>query len=331
MRILVAGGHRRDQPHDAAHRADLRGAGHRRHELLADDPRLPERRQQLPRLERQPRADSRPRGRRRAAHRLHAHRRRLGLSGRCGDHLGDPELFPSSASPSRSRSSRCSCSATCAASASPARSSWRRRTCTSWPSSAWSASASLGWRRDDARVHPAAGLAHRRGAVARRSAIFLILRAFSSGAAALTGVEAISDGVPAFKPPEWRNARVTLMWAAAIFATLFLGISFMASTIGIVPDPNEEVTVLAADRPDRRRRRRHSSWSSRWRRSSSWRWRRTRPSPTSRACRRSWPATTSCRASSPSAASGWPSPPASSRSPARGRAARRLRRRASAP
>jgi amino acid transporter len=75
--------------------------------------------------------------------------------------------------------------------------------------------------------------------------IFLILRAFSSGAAALTGVEAISDGVPAFKPPEWRNARITLVWAAAIFATLFLGISFMAATIGIVPDPSEEQTVLS--------------------------------------------------------------------------------------
>ena len=75
--------------------------------------------------------------------------------------------------------------------------------------------------------------------------ILLILRAFSSGAAALTGVEAISDGVPAFKPPEWRNAQVTLAWAAAIFAALFLGISFMASAIGIVPDPNEEQTVLS--------------------------------------------------------------------------------------
>ena len=75
--------------------------------------------------------------------------------------------------------------------------------------------------------------------------IFLILRAFSSGAAALTGVEAISDGVPAFKPPEWRNARVTLVWAAAIFATLFLGISFLASTFGIIPDPHEEQTVLS--------------------------------------------------------------------------------------
>ncbi len=75
--------------------------------------------------------------------------------------------------------------------------------------------------------------------------IFLILRAFSSGAAVLTGVEAISDGVPAFKPPEWRNARITLVWAAAIFGTLFLGISFMASTLGVVPDPHEEQTVLS--------------------------------------------------------------------------------------
>ena len=75
--------------------------------------------------------------------------------------------------------------------------------------------------------------------------ILLILRAFSSGAAALTGVEAISDGVPAFKPPEWRNARITLLWAAGIFAVLFLGISFMASSIGIIPDPHEESTVLS--------------------------------------------------------------------------------------
>ncbi len=75
--------------------------------------------------------------------------------------------------------------------------------------------------------------------------ILLILRAFSSGAAALTGVEAISDGVPAFKPQEWRNARITLLWAAAIFATLFLGISYMAASIGIQPDPNEQQTVLS--------------------------------------------------------------------------------------
>jgi amino acid transporter len=75
--------------------------------------------------------------------------------------------------------------------------------------------------------------------------IFLILRAFSQGAVALTGVEAISDGVPAFKPPEWRNARTTLTWAAIIFGILFLGIAYLATTIGIVPDPDEQQTVLS--------------------------------------------------------------------------------------
>ncbi|MDH4333877.1 MAG: APC family permease [Chloroflexota bacterium] len=74
---------------------------------------------------------------------------------------------------------------------------------------------------------------------------FLILRAFSSGAAALTGVEAISDGVPAFKRPEWRNARTTLVWAAVIFGSLFIGISWLASAIHVIPDPSEKQTVLS--------------------------------------------------------------------------------------
>jgi amino acid transporter len=75
--------------------------------------------------------------------------------------------------------------------------------------------------------------------------LFLVLRAFSQGAVALTGVEAVSDGVPAFKPPEWRNARTTLTWAAAVFGVLFIGIAYLATTIGIVPDPDEEQTVLS--------------------------------------------------------------------------------------
>ncbi len=75
--------------------------------------------------------------------------------------------------------------------------------------------------------------------------LLLILRAFSQGAVALTGVEAISDGVPAFKPPEWRNARTTLTWAAAIFAVLFLGIAFLVTTLGMVPDPTEKQTLLS--------------------------------------------------------------------------------------
>ena len=62
---------------------------------------------------------------------------------------------------------------------------------------------------------------------------------------ALTGVEAVSDGVPAFKPPEWKNARTTLTWAAVIFGILFVGIAYLGTAIGIVPDPDEEQTVLS--------------------------------------------------------------------------------------
>lgn len=75
--------------------------------------------------------------------------------------------------------------------------------------------------------------------------IFLLLRAFASGGAAVTGVEAISNGVPAFKPPEWRNARTTLMWMGAILGTLFLFLSIFATQMHIGVDPEEKVTVIA--------------------------------------------------------------------------------------
>ncbi|CAA9582464.1 MAG: Uncharacterized amino acid permease, GabP family [uncultured Thermomicrobiales bacterium] len=65
--------------------------------------------------------------------------------------------------------------------------------------------------------------------------LLLILTAFSRGCAALTGVEAISDGVPAFKPPEWKNARTTLTWMIGILAVTFSGITFLAHQYGIVP------------------------------------------------------------------------------------------------
>lgn len=70
---------------------------------------------------------------------------------------------------------------------------------------------------------------------------FLILRAFSSGTAALTGIEAISNGVTAFKEPRGHNAGVTLIWMGAILASLFLGISFLAANIGAVPSEVETV------------------------------------------------------------------------------------------
>src|SRR5204863_941943 len=78
--------------------------------------------------------------------------------------------------------------------------------------------------------------------------LFLILRAFSSGCTALTGVEAVSDGVPAFKPPEAHNARIVLTWLGAILITLFLGITFLAYDLGITPQALETVISRLARR-----------------------------------------------------------------------------------
>ncbi|MCC6790722.1 MAG: APC family permease, partial [Thermomicrobiales bacterium] len=77
--------------------------------------------------------------------------------------------------------------------------------------------------------------------------LFIVLKAFSSGCAALTGVEAISDGVPAFKPPEWKNARSTLTWMIGILAVTFGGITFLAHQYGAYAmesaDPGYETVV----------------------------------------------------------------------------------------
>src|SRR5207248_1228063 len=74
----------------------------------------------------------------------------------------------------------------------------------------------------------------------------LILRAFSSGCTALTGVEAVSDGVPAFKPPEAQNARIVLTWLGAILIVLFLGITVLAYDFGLVPRADETVVSQLA-------------------------------------------------------------------------------------
>jgi amino acid transporter len=68
---------------------------------------------------------------------------------------------------------------------------------------------------------------------------FLLLHAFSNGTAALTGVECISNGIPAFKEPKSRNAGITLVWMSSILGSLFLGISFLAARIGAVPSEHE--------------------------------------------------------------------------------------------
>jgi amino acid transporter len=71
--------------------------------------------------------------------------------------------------------------------------------------------------------------------------LFLILRAFSSGCTALTGIEAISNGVPAFKAPESRNAGRTLVAMAVLLVTMFLGITYLARHLNIIPIGTETV------------------------------------------------------------------------------------------
>jgi len=75
--------------------------------------------------------------------------------------------------------------------------------------------------------------------------LFLILRAFSQGCTALTGVEAISNGVPAFKKPEWKNARITMIYMGSILGLMFLGITYLANVYHIAPDPKGEQTVIS--------------------------------------------------------------------------------------
>ncbi|HEY0730198.1 MAG TPA: APC family permease, partial [Pyrinomonadaceae bacterium] len=69
----------------------------------------------------------------------------------------------------------------------------------------------------------------------------LLLGAFSNGCAALTGIEAISNGVPAFKKPEAKNAATTLVWMAVLLTAMFLGTSLMAFLYHVHPHANETV------------------------------------------------------------------------------------------
>ena len=71
--------------------------------------------------------------------------------------------------------------------------------------------------------------------------LFLILGAFSNGCAALTGIEAISNGVPAFKKPEAKNAATTLVVMAGLLTTMFLGTSVLAYLYGVHPHESETV------------------------------------------------------------------------------------------
>jgi amino acid transporter len=74
--------------------------------------------------------------------------------------------------------------------------------------------------------------------------LFLLLRAFASGCSALTGVEAISNGVPIFRKPSQANAKITMIWMSAILGVFFLGITLLAHLYGITPQHGQTVMSL---------------------------------------------------------------------------------------
>lgn len=76
--------------------------------------------------------------------------------------------------------------------------------------------------------------------------LFLLLRAFSSGCTALTGVEAISNGIPIFREPSQRNAKVTMAWMSFILGSLFLSMTLLAHLFGVVPKEGETAVSLVA-------------------------------------------------------------------------------------
>ena len=78
--------------------------------------------------------------------------------------------------------------------------------------------------------------------------LFLLLRSYAAGCTALTGVEAVSNGVQALKPPEGRNAQIVMTWLGVLSIAMFLGITYLAFDFGIVPGGDETVVSKIARR-----------------------------------------------------------------------------------
>ncbi len=92
--------------------------------------------------------------------------------------------------------------------------------------------------------------------------LFVVLQAFASGGAAVTGVEAISNGVTAFKRPEWLNARKTLVIMGCTLGVLFLGLSALSTKTHPIPYSQRIPDGDLPGRQGRLRRRRRSARSS---------------------------------------------------------------------
>jgi len=82
-------------------------------------------------------------------------------------------------------------------------------------------------------------------AIAQPVTLWLVLRAFSAGAVAMSGTEAISNGVPIFKPPESKNAAITLTVMASLLGIFFVGVSFLSNHMGLVPGNQSIVSQVA--------------------------------------------------------------------------------------
>ena len=102
------------------------------------------------------------------------------------------------------------------------------------------------WRYFTGTLHPVPPPEHALSAGTRMLPVFVLLTAFSNGCTALTGVEAVSNGVPAFRPPESRNAAQTLIAMAVMSITMFMGITLLAHAYGIIPNDAETVVSQIA-------------------------------------------------------------------------------------
>src|SRR5262245_49965712 len=98
------------------------------------------------------------------------------------------------------------------------------------------------WRAMTGGIHPVVTTAPV-ASPAEPLTLFLLLTAFANGCTAMTGVEAVSNGVPAFKPPESKNAAATMLMMAALAITMFVGITLLAHAYGVAP--SEQETVLS--------------------------------------------------------------------------------------
>lgn len=94
-------------------------------------------------------------------------------------------------------------------------------------------------------AHSPGGTRGAADAVLGGASLWVIMGAFATGSSALTGVEAISNGVEAFHPPEWRNARRTLVIMASILGTFVLGLGFLASRLHATPFQEGSPTVIS--------------------------------------------------------------------------------------